>query len=208
MNSALKRSGRAAAVILAAGRSTRMGPENKLLQEIVPGIPVIRRTVELARACGLNPIYVVTGHEAGKVRAALDGLACQFVHNPDYARGLSGSVRAGFRQAVADGAPGILILLGDMPFLPTTAIEAILVAAVADPGSVVQAVHHGRPAHPVWLPARIAAEVERLDGDRGMRCLVEDSGGAMTSVEVDAAAAFDIDTPEDLAAARQRADAR
>jgi len=205
MNEMPKRPRKTATVVLAAGQSTRMGSANKLLKEIEPGVPVIRRTVERALENRLEPLYVVTGHEAEKVRSALFGLDCRFVHNPRFADGLSGSIRAGFREAVADGASGILVVLGDMPFLPAKAIEAVLSIAAADPANVVQAVHGGKPAHPVWLPARIAGLVESLVGDRGVRSLIEELGGEMTAVEVADAAILDIDTPEDFIAARQRA---
>lgn len=208
MSVTAKRPPGTAAVILAAGQSTRMGDENKLLKELAPGIPVIRRTVENARERGLDPLYVVTGHQDEKIRAVLAGLGCRFVHNSEFAEGLSGSVRAGFRQAVSDGASGVLVLLGDMPFLPAGAVDAVLAAAAADPGKVVQAVHNGKPAHPVWLPAGIAGEMERLDGDRGMRSLIGERGGTMSAVEVDVAAIIDIDTPEDFAAALRQADAQ
>lgn len=194
----------AAAVVLAAGRSTRMGAGNKLLLEIETGVPVVRRAVEIALAAGFAPVHVVTGHEAGKVRGALDGLDCRFVHNPAYADGLSGSIRAGFHSAVGEGASGVLILLGDMPFLPSDAIAAVLVAAADAPGAMVQAVHRGRPAHPVWLPARLAGLVETLSGDRGVRGLVAEGGEAMVSVEVGPDAAFDLDTPADYSTARSR----
>ncbi|WP_246272945.1 nucleotidyltransferase family protein [Oricola thermophila] len=187
-----------AAVILAAGRSTRMGGENKLLREIAPGIPVVRRTVENARRFGLGPLYVVTGHEADRVRAELEGIDCRFVHNPDYALGLSGSIRRGFRRAIADGADGVMVLLGDMPFLPVEAVHAVGMAASRNPDSLVQAIHAGEPAHPVWLPARFAEFVERLGGDRGVRGMVERSGEKLISVEVGSEATLDLDTPEDF----------
>ena len=86
-----KRPEKAAAVVLAAGRSTRMGADNKLLLQLEPGVPVVCRAVEVGLSAGLGPVYVVTGHQAGEVRTALNGLDCRFVHNPDYAGGLSGS---------------------------------------------------------------------------------------------------------------------
>lgn len=205
MSAAPKRPREAAAVILAAGRSTRMGAENKLLKEIEPGVPVIRRSVERALAGELTPLYVVTGHEAEKVRDALAGLDCRFVHNPDFADGLSGSIRAGFQEAVAGGASGVLVLLGDMPFLPSSAVRAVLVAAANDPHMIVQAVHAGKPAHPVWLPADVANLVERLDGDRGVRSLAVEKDIDMIDVAVPDAAIVDIDTPEQFVIARQRA---
>jgi len=205
MHGSSKRPEKAAAVVLAAGRSTRMGADNKLLLEIEPGVPVVRRAVEVGTSAGLAPVYVVTGHQAGEVRAALDGLDCRFVHNPDYAGGLSGSIRAGFREATGKGASGVVVLLGDMPFLPVSAITAVLCEAARAPDRIVQGVHAGKPAHPVWLPASVGELVETLDGDRGVRSLVAETGKGMVSVEVGTDAALDLDTPADFANARARA---
>ena len=199
-----KRPEKAAAVVLAAGRSTRMGADNKLLLQLEPGVPVVCRAVEVGLSAGLGPVYVVTGHQAGEVRTALNGLDCRFVHNPDYAGGLSGSIRAGFREAIGKGASGVLVLLGDMPFLPVGAITAVLSTAVDMPDRIVQGVHDGKPAHPVWLPAGVAELVEKLDGDRGVRSLVAETGKGMVSVKVGIDAAFDLDTPADFAAAQAR----
>jgi len=205
MSGLSKRPDKVAALVLAAGRSTRMGTDNKLLLEIEPGVPVVRRVVETALGAGLAPIYVVTGHQADEVRGALQGLDCRFVHNPDYAGGLSRSIRAGFREATGKGASGVLVLLGDMPFLPPKAIAKVLSKAADRPDRIVQGVHDGKPAHPVWLPACMAALVEELDGDRGVRSLVAETGQGMISVEVGTDAVFDLDTPADFAAARARA---
>ena len=87
-----------AAVVLAAGRSTRMGAENKLLADI-GGKPMVRRVVEAALASRARPVLVVTGHQADGVRAALAGLEVAFVDNPDYAVGLSSSLKAGIARA-------------------------------------------------------------------------------------------------------------
>jgi len=194
----------AASVLLAAGLSRRMGAHNKLLEEIEPGVPVIRRCVERALACAPRPLYVVTGHEADRVRAALAGLDCRFAHNADFAEGLSGSIREGFRCATGEGASGVLVLLGDMPFLPVEAIDAVLGAAADDAEKVVQAVHEGRPAHPVWLPARMADTIDALKGDRGVRSLLADGNEKMVAVETGPDGALDLDTPEDMASARAR----
>src|SRR5262249_22248058 len=85
---------RIAAVVLAAGRSTRMGGPNKLLAEI-RGRPLVRITVETALASRADPVIVVTGHERDRVEQALAGLDVRLVHNPDYADGLSTSLKAG-----------------------------------------------------------------------------------------------------------------
>lgn len=83
-----------AAIVLAAGRSSRMAPRNKLV-EWIDGEAMVRRVAKLALGCGAAPVIVVTGHEAARVEDALRGLDVQLVHNPSYSDGLSTSLRAG-----------------------------------------------------------------------------------------------------------------
>jgi molybdenum cofactor cytidylyltransferase len=83
----LRATARVAAIILAAGRSTRMGAQNKLLAE-VSGEAMVRRVVKATLASRARPVLVVTGHGRDEVRAALAGLAVTLVDNPDYAAGL------------------------------------------------------------------------------------------------------------------------
>src|SRR6185312_5689671 len=85
---------RIAALVLAAGRSTRMGAINKLIAEI-GGKPLVRIAAEQALASHASPVIVVTGHQKEKVEAALAGLPVRFAHNADYAEGLGGSLKAG-----------------------------------------------------------------------------------------------------------------
>src|SRR6187200_399930 len=102
-------SARIACIVLAAGRSTRMGAANKLLAE-VGCKPMVRIVVETALASTARPVLVVTGHQAAEVRAALAGLVITFVDNPDFALGLSSSLKAGIRAVPAICA-GALVLL-------------------------------------------------------------------------------------------------
>src|SRR5688572_2931393 len=104
---------RIAAVILAAGRSTRMGGPNKLLAEI-GGRPLVRIAAEEALASRARPVIVVTGHQRDKVEAALDDLKVERVHNPYFAEGLSTSLKAGLAALPAD-VDGAVVCLGDMP---------------------------------------------------------------------------------------------
>ena len=94
-----------AAVVLAAGRSTRMGAINKLIAEI-GGKPLVRIAAEQALASRAKPVIVVTGHERERVELALAGLPVRFVHNPDYADGLGTSLKAGIAAVPQDGRRG------------------------------------------------------------------------------------------------------
>ena len=119
-----------AAIVLAAGRSTRMGAANKLTAD-VGGKPMARRVVEAALASAASPVLVVTGHQAVDVRSALAGLTVAFVDNLDYAVGLSSSLKAGIR-AVPPTADGALVLLGDMPQITAAHLERLIAAFAAE----------------------------------------------------------------------------
>ena len=193
-----------AAIVLAAGRSTRMGDKNKLLLELEPGIPIVRRVVENIMAAGIDTILVVTGHEGANVERALAGLGCVFLENSRFADGMVGSLKIGFDRAVADGAAGVLVFLGDMPFVERGDIATVLEAVGSDPGRSVLPLAGGKPGHPVWLPARLGAAVGRLTGDRGARKLIEESGERAVTVAVSNRATIDLDTPEAFSAAMER----
>ena len=104
---------RIAALVLAAGRSTRMGAINKLIAEI-GGKPLVRIAAEQALASRASPVIVVTGHQHEQVEAALAGLPVKLVHNPDYTEGLGTSLKVGI-AAVPEDADGAIVCLGDMP---------------------------------------------------------------------------------------------
>src|SRR6201987_4453208 len=103
-----------------------MGAPNKLLAEI-GGRPLFRIVTEQALASKARPVIVVTGHQRERVEAALAGLAVTFVHNPDYAEGMSTSVKAGIAAVPAD-ADGAIVCLGDMPQVDAKLIDRLLAA--------------------------------------------------------------------------------
>lgn len=194
----------AAAVILAAGRSTRMRDANKLLLEIEPGVAMVRRVAENASASGVGSVIVVTGHEGEKVRSALAGTGCTFAENPDFRDGMATSLQTGFAAAEAVGADGVVVLLGDMPFVSAEIIDKVLEIAREKPARIVQPVSAGKPAHPVWLPIALKSRIDRLEGDAGARNLTDIDKDSVISIEVEDAGALDIDTPEAWDAARRR----
>lgn len=178
------------AVVLAAGRSSRMGGPNKLLA-LFDGEPLIRRVVCRVLGAGLAGAVVVTGHQDRAVGAALAGLPVRLVHNPGHDAGLSTSLRAGI-AALDPAAAGALVVLSDMPSV-TVADMGRLVAAFR-PGAVVRATHGGRPGNPVILPRDLFSAVETLQGDSGARRLIETAGLPVIDVEIGAAAGLDVDT--------------
>jgi len=194
---------RITAIILAAGRSTRMGGPNKMLAEL-QGKKLVRIAAEQALASKASEVIVVTGHQAALVEQALNGLKVKFVRNPDFAGGLASSVKAGI-AAVAGDADGAVICLGDMPLIDARLIGRLIDAFAPDLGNlIVVPVADGRRGNPVLWSRRFFSELMTLEGDIGARHLIAKHGEAVAEVPVEGNSAFlDIDTPQALDAARR-----
>ncbi|MGE0383262.1 MAG: NTP transferase domain-containing protein [Gammaproteobacteria bacterium] len=189
-----------AAIVLAAGRSTRMRGANKLLATI-DGEPMIRRTVRALLASQARPVLVVTGHEADAIRSALDGLAVGFVDNPDFGSGMSTSLRRGI-AALPAAADGVLVCLADMPWTDPADIDRLIGAfAPAEHRGICVPVHGGRRGNPVLFARTHFPEVMGLTGDVGARALLDAYPGAICEVPMPADSVLrDVDSPEALRA--------
>jgi molybdenum cofactor cytidylyltransferase len=191
-----------AALVLAAGRSTRMGGPNKLLAEI-GGRPLVRIATEQALASQARPVIVVTGHQRERVEAALAGLDVRFVHNPDYTDGISTSVKAGI-AAVPGDADGAIVCLGDMPQVDAKLIDHLLAAFDPEKGAlVVVPSMDGKRGNPVVWSRRFFPELGALGGDVGARHLIASYPEAVAEVPVAGRGVFvDVDTPDALSELR------
>lgn len=189
---------RIAAIVLAAGRSTRMG-HFKLLADL-GGVPMLRRVVETVRKARVTRTIVVSGHQAEAVTAALDGLDITIVHNPRFAEGLATSLAAGL-AALPPDTDSVLVALGDMPQVTTATLDALIAAFT--PGEVVVPVSAGEIGNPILWPREAFAAMAHLSGDAGARRLLPAFEGRVRRVEVaDGGILTDVDTPEALAALR------
>jgi molybdenum cofactor cytidylyltransferase len=186
-----------AAVVLAAGRSSRMG-SNKLLADL-HGKPVVRHVVEAALTSRAGPVFVVTGHQSGAVSVALAGLDVTFIDNPRYAEGMATSLQAGI-AAVPDTSSAAAVLLGDMPLVTAEIINRLLDNLAGQAGSLaVVPVADGRRANPVVITRELFRDVEGLSGDRGARALLERAGDRVIEVPInDEGVLVDVDTPAAL----------
>jgi molybdenum cofactor cytidylyltransferase len=189
---------RIAAVVLAAGRSTRMGGPNKLLAEIA-GRPLLRIVVEEALASRANPVIVVVGHERAEVEKALAGLRVQLVHNPDFAQGLGTSLKAGIAAVPAE-ADGAIVCLGDMPQIDASLIDRLIAAFDPDRGAlIVMPTVEGRRGNPVLWSRRFFSDLMAIEGDVGARHFISRYSEAVVEVPLEGRAALvDVDTPEAL----------
>ena len=191
-----------AGVVLAAGRSSRMGGPNKLLAEI-GGKPLVRIVVDAVLASRARPVVVVTGHQRDKVEAALAGLPVKFVHNPHFADGLGTSLKAGIAALPAD-ADGAIVCLGDMPQVDAALIDRLIGAFDPDHGAlVVLPTIDGKRGNPVVWSRRFFPDLMAVEGDVGARYLIGRYTEAVAEVPLTGTAALtDVDTPEALEAVR------
>ena len=194
---------RIAALVLAAGRSTRMGPENKLLADVA-GKPIVRRVVETALASSARPVRVVVGHMADEVRGVLAGLDVGFVDNPLFAEGLSTSLRAGL-AGLPEQIDGAVVMLGDMPEIAPDLIDRMIAAfAPKESRSIVVPVAGGKRGNPVLWGRRHFGAMTEASGDTGAKHLLGLQADEIAEITADAAVHTDIDTPDALAALRRR----
>jgi molybdenum cofactor cytidylyltransferase len=189
-----------AGLVLAAGRSSRMGGPNKLLAELA-GKPLLRIVVEQVLASRATPVIVVTGHQRERVEAALRGLPVTFVHNPDFAGGLGTSLKAGIAALPAE-ADGVIVCLGDMPQIDAALIDRLASAFDPDKGAlVVVPTIDGKRGNPVVWSRRFFPDLMAVEGDVGARYLIGRYAEAVTEVPLTGNAALtDIDTPDALSA--------
>ena len=191
-----------AAVVLAAGRSSRMGGPNKLLAEI-GGRPLVRIVAEQALASRARPVVVVTGHQHERVEAALAGLPVKCVHNPHYADGLGTSLKAAIAALPAE-VDGAVVCLGDMPQVDAALIDRLIRAIDPDKGALVAVpIIDGKRGNPVVWSRRFFPDLMAVEGDVGARHLIGRYAEAVVEVTVSGRAALtDIDTPEALEAVK------
>jgi molybdenum cofactor cytidylyltransferase len=182
------------AAVLAAGQSRRFGA-TKLLQ-LWQGEALVRRAANAAfAACGTQTL-LVTGHEHLEICSAVKPFDGFIAHNANFAAGIGTSIATATAtlQHVADA---ILIVLADQPLVTAEHLSAMIQAWSGDPLHVVASRYAGTVGAPVLLPAGCFAELLNLSGDAGARAILDEQRFRVQSLDF-AAAALDIDTPEDL----------
>ncbi|MBE9558768.1 MAG: molybdopterin-binding/glycosyltransferase family 2 protein [Proteobacteria bacterium] len=190
---------RVAAVILAAGQSRRMGPSNKLLADVA-GKAMVVHVADAVQSSQARPVLAVVGHQADAVRAALAGHDIMFIDNPDFAEGISGSLKHGLR-ALPRGIDGAIICLGDMPRVTAAQIDRLVAAFNPVEGrAICVPTFNGKRGNPVLFARRFFEEMESVSGDVGARHLIGEAPELVCEVEMeDRGVLLDIDTPEALA---------
>lgn len=183
-------------IVLAAGRSSRMGSPKPLVR--IAGRPLLERMLDALAASRVAEVVVVLGHEAARVTREIDMATARVVVNPEYLRGMSTSIRAGLRAA-DPAAVGYLLLLGDQPFVASTTLDALLNTWRPDGPRILIPTFRGRRGNPVLVDRALAPEMDRISGDQGFRALFAERAEDILEVAVDdPGILFDMDTPEQV----------
>ncbi len=184
-----------AALLLAAGRSSRMGG-NKLVMEW-RGKALVAHVADQALTAGFDPVVVVTGHQADAVRRAVAGRPVAWIHNALYGQGMAASLKAGI-EALPPAVEAVLVCLGDMPRVEARHMQAI--ARAYDPSAgrtICVPIFDGQRGNPVLFGRRYFAEMQSLEGDRGARSLLAGHADHVHEVPMaDDAVLADVDTPD------------
>jgi len=192
---------RVAAVLLAAGTSSRMG-RNKLFLTL-GGTTLVTRSATTALAAGLDPVVVVVGHERERVLSELAHLSVVPAFNPDYARGINSSLRTGI-GAVPDHADAAVVMLADMPFITAEMVRALAARSAAAPSApLVVSSYDGVIAPPILYRRSLFPELCALvDGDGCGKRVVKQHRAEALEVAAPASALRDLDCAEDVERAR------
>ncbi len=195
---------RIGALLLAAGRSRRMGGPNKLLADI-DGVPMVAHVARRLLASRARPIVAVLGNQADEVEAALGKLPVEKIRNPEFAGGLSTSLKRGI-AALPPDLDGALICLGDMPLVTGRHLDRLIAAFNPLEGrAIIVPTRRGKRGNPVLWSKRFFPEMAELAGDVGAKHLIGEHAELVGEIEMDDDAILvDIDTPEALDALRQR----
>ncbi len=190
---------RIAAIVLAAGQSRRMGATNKLTAP-VDGKPMVAHAVDAALASSVANVVVVTGHQAAEVRAAIGDRPVDFVENPDFAEGLSASLKVGV-AVLPEGVDGAVVCLGDMPRVTGADLDRLIGAFNPLEGrAIVVPTWNGKRGNPVLWDSRFFPAMGDLSGDVGAKHLIGENEEVVAEVPMDQAGVLlDVDTPDALA---------
>ena len=189
------------AIVLAAGRSSRMGTAKSLVP--VGGRPLLDHVLRTVHRSGVDEVVVVLGHEAERVRSAISLDGARVIINEAYEAGMSTSIQAGVRAA-NPRSDGLLIVLGDQPFVSSKTVDELITRRNGSDAKIVIPTYRGQRGNPVLLDRSISEEVQEIEGDQGCRALFGRHLDGILEVPVDDPGILvDLDTPEQIARAEE-----
>lgn len=184
-----------AGIILAAGKSSRMGTAKQLLP--FQDTTLLGQVLKTARLSTLDPLIVVLGFLADEIRRHIDFEAATIVIAEEYALGQSASLKAGLSHVPHDCA-GALFLLGDQPLITAEMINMLIEKFRQSKNDILIPTYNGKRGAPVLIGRPLFPELNTLTGDTGARVLFEKFAKEIMEVEMgEESAGIDIDTPAD-----------
>jgi molybdenum cofactor cytidylyltransferase len=189
-------------LILAAGRSHRMGRPKALLPAGASGPSFVQRVADTLRAGGLEDILVVGRPEDNALRAEVERLGAnvRFVVNTHADEGQLSSLITGLNVVDHPGTRAIVVMPVDVPLVSSDSVAAILAAFMRTRAPIVRATHLGRHGHPVLFSHAIFAELRRADPAQGAKAVLRNHAAEIVDIDVpDPAVVEDVDSPEDYA---------
>ncbi len=186
------------ALILAAGKSSRMQGKNKLL-EIIGKEEMIRIVVKETLKSDIDEVIIVTGHDDKKIRNSLKNLPVKYIQSKNFSNGIGNSISSGIRS-LSKVIDGVIILLGDMPKTKFNNINILInIFNQNNNDTICILKHRGKTGNPVLFGNFFFNNLEKLSEDRGGKAIIDNNLDYVISEEVnDSSILFDIDTPSDL----------
>lgn len=188
-----------AGVVLAAGRSTRMGTPKLLLT--LSGRSVLRHVVDHVRASRCGEIVVVVGETADRMAEEVRAPGVRVVVNDRYREGMGTSLAAGV-SVLSPDCDAAVVLLGDQPCVTPEVIDALIDAYRRTHKPIVASRYGDVTGAPTLIGAALFNEARRLEGDVGGRFLIQQHPDLVEEVQVSPSVAVDVDTPEEFARLR------
>jgi molybdenum cofactor cytidylyltransferase len=191
------------ALVLAAGRSTRMGPKPKLLLPYGTST-VLGCVLDAVASAPIDRAFVVLGAWREEIEPVVRPYPVSIVYNPDFDRGMLSSVQAGFR-ALPSGDGAVFVVPGDHPAVPAAVFARLLAARGESGAGMVVPQCGGRGGHPLLVDLRFRAEIEGLDPAVGLRGLLDLHPESVLRVPLEEeGVVLDLDTPADYQAAQPK----
>lgn len=192
-----------AAILLAAGRSSRMGQGQHKLLLPLGDRPVVAHVVDTVLASQARPLVVVLGYQAEQVRTILAPYTTQpdvtMLENPDFQQGMSTSLRKGIETLMSSSrtVDGALIMLGDQPLMTSHVLDTMIATKQATGKRIVAALYNGKRGNPTLFDASLFPELLEITGDEGGRKVIEQHRQEMATLEIgDDTPNYDMDTWE------------
>ena len=189
------------AVILAAGVSKRLG-FNKLTLKI-NGESTLRKALFPFISAGIGKVFIVTGIQSQRIREELTGYTVEFIENKNYALGMSTSVKASLPFITDE--EGVFFHLGDKPFLEKEMLYRMIDVYREDRRKIIVPVFNREKGHPVLMNVNLySGEIRSLQGDKGLREIIEKHMEDVIFIKGNEGVLFDIDTIEDIERLEER----